>query len=151
MRLAFAVLAAAVAAAVPRATGPIAVTAQSYPFMTARRAQELVDLEKLGDIEEEFFISGMANVYDWDADGGLSVRIANAPYTTRILVRRPVTPARFSGTVVVEPLNNARAYDWAFVWAYSDRLVRDRWLTERDGRRIKAERLGPLGVLASRF
>src|SRR5713226_8779705 len=119
MSYALAALAAAVATAVPLATGPIAVTAESYPFMAARRAQELVDLEKLGYIEEEFFISGAANVYDWNVDASLSVRTANAPYTTRILLRRPANPARLSGTVVVEPLNNARAYDWAFVWAYS--------------------------------
>src|SRR6266849_648735 len=103
MSLAFAVLAAAVAATVPRPTGPIAVTPESYPFMAARRAQEIVDLEKLGYIEEEFFVSGTANVYDWNADGSLIVRTANAPYTTRILVRRPATPSRFSGTVIVEP------------------------------------------------
>jgi hypothetical protein len=123
MGIAIAVLAAAAATAVPRVTGPIPVTAGSYPFLAANRVQEVVDLARLQYVEEEFFIAGTANVYDWtengSANGTLIVRTSGAPYTTRILVRRPSDPRRFSGNVIVEPLNNARAYDWAFVWAYS--------------------------------
>jgi hypothetical protein len=105
---------------IPAATGPIPVTADSYPQMAANRTQDVVDLPKAGYVEEEFFVSGTANVYDWPADGRLIVKTANAPYTTRIMVRRPLTPARFSGTVIVEMLNNAaRNYDQPFVWAIS--------------------------------
>jgi hypothetical protein len=104
---------------VPKATGPIRVTADSYPMMAAAKLQEVVDLPALGYVEEEFFFSGAANVYDWAADGTLSVKRAAAPYTTRILVRRPTDPARFSGNVVVELGNNARRYDWAFTWSLS--------------------------------
>src|SRR2546428_4664846 len=74
---------------IPEVTGPIAVTADSYPLMAAGKLQDVVDLPKLGYTEEEFFVSGRANVYDWAADGTLSVRTPPAPYTTRILVRRP--------------------------------------------------------------
>ena len=103
----------------PRFTGPVPVTADSYPLMAANRSQAPVDLAKLGYVEQEFIVSGMANVYDWAKDGSVSIRVPNAPYTTRILVRRPADPAKFSGTVIVETVNNARNYDWAFIWPLS--------------------------------
>jgi hypothetical protein len=87
--------------------------------MAADKLQEPLDLAALGYIEQEYFVSGAANVYDWAADGALTVKTANAPYTTRILVRRPIDPARFSGTAVVEMGNNARRYDWVFAWSLS--------------------------------
>jgi hypothetical protein len=110
---------------VPKVTGPIAVAADSIPFLAANRSQEPVDLSKRGYVEEEFLVSGTANVYDWAADGRLSVKVANAPYTTRILIRRPSDPARFSGNAVVELLNTARGYDWPFIWAYSREYFMD--------------------------
>jgi hypothetical protein len=102
-----------------KATGPIAVDKDDYPFLQASRVQTVVDLGKLGYVEEEFFVSGTANVYDWAADGTVVVKAAGAPYTTRILVRRPANPARFSGAVILEPFENARSYDWSFLWAAS--------------------------------
>jgi hypothetical protein len=104
---------------IPKVTGPIAVTADSYPLMAAAKLQDVVDLPGRGYVEEEFFVSGTANVYDWASDGTLSVKTSNAPYTTRILVRRPADPARFSGTVILEMGNNARRYDWGFTWSLS--------------------------------
>jgi alpha/beta hydrolase family protein len=104
---------------VPTVTGPIPVTAESYPLMASNKLQTLVDLPKFGYVEEEFFVSGRANVYDWAADGRLSVRTPNAPYTTRILLRRPSAPARFSGNVIVEIANSARRFDFNFTWGIS--------------------------------
>ena len=114
---------------VPKSTGPIPVTADSYPFMAASKSTPATDLSKLGYIEEEFLVSGRANVYDWAADGALSVKTPNAPYTTRILVRRPATG--FSGTVVVELLFPARRFDWSMMWGFSrDYIVehKDAWV-----------------------
>ena len=68
--------------------------------MSASHLLEPMDLAASGYVEEEFFVSGRANVYDWAADGSISVRTPNAPYTTRILVRRPTASARFSGNVI---------------------------------------------------
>ena len=110
---------AAATVAIPRVTGPIAVTADSYPSMAAATLQDPIDLRARGYVEEEFFVSGAANVYDWALDNSLTVKTPNAPYTTRILVRRPADPARFSGNVIVEMGNNARRYDWAFTWSLS--------------------------------
>jgi hypothetical protein len=105
---------------VPRITGPLPVTADSYPELAANRVQFLVDLSKAGYVEEEFLVTGTANVYDWLADGGVSVRTPNAPYTTRILIRRPTTPAKFSGNVILEAFENNRSFDWAFIWGLSN-------------------------------
>jgi hypothetical protein len=53
----------------------------------------------MGYVEEEYLVSGKANVYDWALDGSVSVKIPAAPYTTRILVRRPADPASADGSV----------------------------------------------------
>src|SRR5580658_2019400 len=104
---------------VPKPTGPIPLTADSFPFLAANRVFQPLDLKKAGYVEEEFIVSGTANVYDWAADGSLTVKTANAPYSTRILVRRPADRARFSGHAIVELLNPARRFDWAMMSGYS--------------------------------
>jgi hypothetical protein len=104
---------------VPKVTGPLPVTADSYPFMAANRGTPAFDLSKAGYVEEEFLVNGAANVYDWKADGELTVKTPNAPYGTRILVRRPSNPGKFSGTVVVELLFPARRFDWSMMWGFS--------------------------------
>ncbi len=101
----------------------IAITENSYPFISADRA---VDLSRYGYVEEEFFQTGTANIYDEDAAGKLLVSVADAPYTTRILVRRPVDKAKFSGNVMIEILNASAMFDidrdWILTWR---KLVRD--------------------------
>ncbi|HEY2385092.1 MAG TPA: alpha/beta hydrolase domain-containing protein [Terriglobia bacterium] len=109
----------------PKVTGPLPVTADSYPFMAANRSTPALDLAKAGYSEEEFIVSGSASVYDWATDGALDVKTPNAPYGTRILVRRPSNPARFSGTVVVELLFPARRFDWAMMWGFSHDYIID--------------------------
>lgn len=54
------------------------------------------DLGELGYAEDEYFVSGNARGYP---NGG------EAPYTTRILVRRPLDPAKFNGTVLLDWVN----------------------------------------------
>ncbi|HEY2384455.1 MAG TPA: alpha/beta hydrolase domain-containing protein [Terriglobia bacterium] len=99
-------------------TGPVPSTKDNYAFLSANRVQSVVDLQKVGYIEEEYIVSGRANVYDWTADG-LKVRTPNAPYTSRILIRRPADAAKFSGNVIIEPVDTARVFDWSFMWAVS--------------------------------
>ncbi len=101
---------------VPKAT-MVPVTADSHPLGAAARSLRPLDLAKAGYVEEEFILSGNANVYDWKADGSLTAT-ASGPYAERILVRHPSNPARFSGTVVVEPMNAARRFDWAMMGGY---------------------------------
>ena len=104
---------------IPSFTGPIPVTPTSVPLMASSTLQTVVDLPERGYVEEEFFVSGGANVYDWAANGALSVRTPAASYTTRMLLRRPADPQRFSGNVIVEVSNSARRFDFNFAWGVS--------------------------------
>ena len=69
------------------------------------------------------FVSGTGNVYDWAVDGTVTVKAANRPYTTRILLRRPSDPNRFSGTVITEILHSAIGFDNNFMWGFADDYV----------------------------
>jgi hypothetical protein len=99
----------------PEVQGPVPVTATSRPWAQASTAVEPVDLDKMGYVEEEYFIRGVARTLDWPAAGALN-ELARGPYITRILVRRPRDAKRFSGTVVVEPLNPSIRYDAPLIW-----------------------------------
>ena len=101
------------------ANGPLPVTAASYPFGAADHTRVPEDLRAIGYVEEEFLVSGTANVYDWSAPGRPTVRTAGAPYTTRVLVRRPAAQARFSGNAVVEMLNPSNMFDLNIGWGVS--------------------------------
>jgi hypothetical protein len=102
----------------PKVT-PVPVTAASRPFLGASNLLTPLDLSKTGYVEDEFIVIGTANVYDWPADGKLVVKTPNAPYGTRILVRHPADPAKFSGTAIVELPNTARRNDWTMMWGFS--------------------------------
>jgi alpha/beta hydrolase family protein len=104
---------------VPQVSGPVPVSAESHSFGAAAHTLQPQDLAQMGYIEEEYFISGQANVYDWPERGTLTVRTADVPYTTRVLVRRPVHAERFSGNVVVEMLNPSNLFDLNIGWAMS--------------------------------
>jgi hypothetical protein len=104
---------------IPRVTGPLPVTAGSYPFGAADHQLVPQDLSRRGYVEEEYLVSGKANVYEWPAPGPAVVRTPDAPYTTRVLVRRPAKRTRFSGNVVVEMLNPSNLFDLNIGWALS--------------------------------
>ena len=115
----------------PHVTGPLPVTATSYPFGAADHTLVPEDLSKVGYVEEEYLVSGKANVYTWPGPGPAAVRTPDAPYTTRILVRRPAKASRFSGNVVVEMLNPSNLFDLNIGWALAHRqMVRngDAWV-----------------------
>lgn len=104
-------------------TGPLASTRKSHPFGAARFQGVRENLQRKGYVEEEYIIDGTANVYDWPAPGPAVVRTADAPYTTRILVRKPIKGADFSGNVVVEPLNPSNLFDLNIGWAMMNRQM----------------------------
>ncbi|MCW2896361.1 MAG: hypothetical protein JWO75_5850 [Actinomycetia bacterium] len=93
-------------------------------------------LETVGYAEHEFLVEGVARSFaltgERTADGRWSVKEdAEAPYVTRILVRRPVDPAAFSGTVTVEWNNVSAGIDVSPDWSLLQReLVRrgDVWV-----------------------
>jgi hypothetical protein len=100
---------------IPTVTGPVPVTAHSWPWIAASHTAGPIDLSSVGYVEEEYFIKGRARVLDWPSLDHLT-SLAEGPYTTRVLVRRPADPAHFSGTVWVEPLNPSIRYDLPLVW-----------------------------------
>jgi hypothetical protein len=82
------------------------------------------DLAAHGYTEDEFIAAGTAVGYDLDgaatADGRwTAVPAEEAAFATRVIVRRPVDPGRFSGTVLAEWLNVSSSFDadpdWAFL------------------------------------
>ena len=101
-----------VAASAAAQTSAPAPTPSVSPPVTGGRGQPFAALATLpsGYVEEERFFSGTATAYSkagrWDVDGGWAVTPAStAPYTVRMLVRRPRDANRFNGVVVVEWLN----------------------------------------------
>jgi hypothetical protein len=115
----------------PHVTGPLAVSATSYPFGAADHTLVPEDLGRVGYVEDEYLVSGKASVYTWPAPGPAVVRTPDVPYTTRILVRRPARASRFSGNVVVELLNPSNRFDLNIGWAMAHRqMVRngDAWV-----------------------
>jgi hypothetical protein len=79
------------------------------------------DLAAVGYIQEEFLLEGTASSYrltgERTADGRWPVEPADqAPFTTRVLLRRPADATRYSGTVVVEWLNVSAGLDAAPDW-----------------------------------
>jgi hypothetical protein len=95
----------------------IADTPTSHAFSAARYQSQPLDLRKYGYVEEEYLVSGEARVFDW-VPQGLKV-LARGPYTTRILIRRPMDNRRNSGTVIVEPMNPSVDIDLPIMWAES--------------------------------
>jgi Alpha/beta hydrolase domain len=90
----------------PIPSGPVGDPSHNYPFFSARQ-----NLARYGYTEQEFFFSGTTF-------GG--------PYTSRMLVRRPSSPARFSGTVIVEWFNVSNGYDIDALWLRSaDQILRN--------------------------
>jgi hypothetical protein len=103
----------------PSVQGPIAVGGSSHPFNSSGTQNVPLDLSSRGYVEEEYFVSGKANVYEYGSAYSVHIKTPDAPYTTRILVRRPSDPKRFSGNVIVEPFNPSFNYDFPIMWAYS--------------------------------
>ncbi|HEV7690592.1 MAG TPA: alpha/beta hydrolase domain-containing protein [Hyphomonadaceae bacterium] len=125
-----AIMVAPMAEAQLKVEGPIAQTEASHAFGGAAYTLTPEDLNAQGYVEEEFFVSGTANVYDWPATGAV-IRTADAPYTTRVLVRRPKSKGKFSGRVIVEMLNPSNLFDLNIGWALQHKeIVRsgDAWV-----------------------
>jgi hypothetical protein len=95
-------------------TGPIEGGSHGWPFAAAS-ADRLPE----GYVEEEYFLEGEARQYALAPDGEYAhngqwdvVEREVSPYRTRFLVRRPIDPARFSGTVVVNWNNVSLGFEY---------------------------------------
>jgi hypothetical protein len=104
---------AAADAALPDTLEFVPTTADSVPFLS--HAAELADV---GWVEEEYFVGGVGNVYEYDAAGDVQVQTADVPYKTRLLIRRPAKTQHSNGLVVVEWLNPTAGFDVEAHWTY---------------------------------
>ena len=101
--------------AMPLVEGPIPITAESYPFCDMMHSRVPLDVTKYDYIEEEYFVSGKANIYD-DEDGELKVFNSDINYKTRVIVRKPKSKEKFSGRVYFDILNATQNYDIEDLW-----------------------------------
>ena len=78
----------------------------------ASRFEDPIDLSEYGYVEEEYLIRGTANVYNWP-NTHLPPVIVNedCPYCSRIVVRKPADPERFSGIIAFETFNGSFTID----------------------------------------
>ena len=109
-------------------TTPAAIEIEAIPGAPPVLIPRHYDLEQLGYLEAEFEARGQAQSYrvlgGRRRDGRLAtVPNGLAPFTTRLLVRRPMSPADFSGTVVVEWLNVSGGIDASPDWDYLHRHI----------------------------
>jgi hypothetical protein len=86
------------------------------------------DIDSVGYVAEEFFISGTASSYaavgELGPDGRWDVtRSGTADYTTRIVVLTPADRTQFNGTALVEWLNVSGGIDAPAVWMMAHREI----------------------------
>jgi hypothetical protein len=86
------------------------------------------DTAGLGYGVEEFVIAGAASSYapvgEVEADGRWTVKAAGqADYMTRVVVLKPLDPARFNGTAIVEWLNVTGGIDAPADWFMAHREI----------------------------
>lgn len=72
-------------------------------------------------VEEEYFVSGGATLYNYAHNPPLGPTDVTAiqedvPYTTRMILRRPANSADFNGTLVIEWWNSTSGFDIAPAW-----------------------------------
>jgi hypothetical protein len=91
-------------------------------------------------VEEEYFVSGLADIYTYNetpVPGEAIIQPVNAtfpqtedvPYTTRIIVKRPANVEDFSGTLVIEWWNSTAGFDTAPVWdPMAEFAAREGWI-----------------------
>jgi hypothetical protein len=101
----------------PTVIGPVTAKAtaggssRDYVFFSAH-----LDLQNSGYVEEEFFFEGLASRYATPTLQTATVIDGGHPYTSRMVVRRPIDAPRFNGVVVVEWLNVTAGVDIDIDW-----------------------------------
>ena len=76
-------------------------------------------------------VAGSADSYSGPAVGPPTVASTGTDYVTRVLVRAPTDPARFSGRVFLEPFNTSGTDDADIVWSMIGPLLEehgDAWI-----------------------
>jgi hypothetical protein len=99
---------------VPTISAPVTGPGLMYPNPAVSIVPTAVKVEDFPYVTEEYFVSGMAK---------------DAPYATRIIVRRPKDPGTFSGVVVAEALH-AGGRSLIFEWSRVSILTRRHMFVE---------------------
>lgn len=87
-------------------------TPDSRPLAGAAWLQTPIRLSDYDYIEEEYIVGSGACVYSWPKGEETPVVLReDGRYRTRILVRKPRDPAKFSGTVAIESFNGSFTID----------------------------------------
>ena len=97
-----------------RASVPLGDAARDYPYSAT-----IDDLKQYGYVEEEFFLEGTANRYTTPPGATGAVVDGGHRYKTRVVVRRPSSPAAFNGTAIVEWNNVTPGHDLDIDWLQS--------------------------------
>ena len=101
----------------PTVTGPIARTspvgdaAHGYLFLATD-----VDLASAGYVEQEFLVAGEATRYAVTGNATATVLSTGHPYSTRVVVRRPISARGFNGVVIAEWYNVSNQWDQEVDW-----------------------------------
>ena len=115
----------------PTVTGPVTGGGGTPIVFSGQPADRLVgresfDLADVGYEQTEFFLQGTASAYapapgsTLGSDGKWTVQPSStAPYTTRVVVNRPIDRRDFNGTVVVEWLNVSGGADASPDWMHT--------------------------------
>jgi hypothetical protein len=118
----------------PSVSGPIPSTAKNFAFLQDGFGP--APRVPAGYREREYFVSGRANIYEYtptgirivapcpaSVTGTATPACTDLKYTTRMIVMMPSNPRRFSGNVVVEPLNPTANLDGHPIWALSSNYL----------------------------
>lgn len=91
-----------------------------HAFGSSAHQQVPADLAARGYRENEYLFAGDARIYAFVSGRPNQVvrHLGRTGYVDRMLIRRPVDPARFSGNVVLEVINSALDFDALAIWPY---------------------------------
>jgi hypothetical protein len=110
----------------PTVTGPIPSRSalgdptHDYPWFTTQH-----NLKGVGYVEEEFFYEGTASQFDTPNGQDGTLKDSGHKYRTRLIVRRPIDPKKFNGTVLAEWQNVTAGYDLDAHWeATFEQIIR---------------------------
>jgi hypothetical protein len=110
-------------------TTSLGIVQAATPTVTAMPGKPFLmlgnfDLAELGYITEEFALQGTATAYKLKAGSSYDAEATQtAPFTTRIVVVRPLNAAKFNGTVIVEWLNVTGGIDAPADWSTTHREI----------------------------
>lgn len=87
-------------------------TETSHILGGSRHMVSPIDLDRYDYLEEEYIVKGHSNIYHWnDNERYPHIIFSHAPYCTRMIVRKPRDPAKFSGIIHCELINPNSGFD----------------------------------------